>query len=168
MRNKYCLSLCSPQRSDSEGTVQLDGEGYAAVGRPTRWNPNVSTITFKFRTFSSEALLMYLATEDMVRSVCDCMSVTYVYIYTVYTDISLWFFCLQKDFLSLELSEGKVKVNFDLGSGVGSAISTNRHNDGSWKSITMARNKKQSTSETTQQSWRSWSEIRVGVKMFCW
>lgn len=168
MRNKYCLSLCSPQRSDSEGTVQLDGEGYAAVGRPTRWNPNVSTITFKFRTFSSEALLMYLATEDMVRSVCDCMSVTYVYIYTVYTDISLWFFCLQKDFLSLELSEGKVKVNFDLGSGVGSAISTNRHNDGSWKSITMARNKKQSTSETTQQSWRSWSEISVGVKMFCW
>lgn len=73
MRNKYCLSLCSPQRSDSEGTVQLDGEGYAAVGRPTRWNPNVSTITFKFRTFSSEALLMYLATEDMVRSVCDCI-----------------------------------------------------------------------------------------------
>uniref|UniRef100_A0A3P8V0J9 Laminin subunit alpha 2 n=1 Tax=Cynoglossus semilaevis TaxID=244447 RepID=A0A3P8V0J9_CYNSE len=107
--------VVSPQRSDSEGTVQLDGEGYAAVGRPTRWNPNVSTITFKFRTFSSEALLMYLATEDM------------------------------KDFLSLELSEGKVKVNFDLGSGVGSAISTNRHNDGSWKSITMARNKKQTT-----------------------
>uniref|UniRef100_A0A8C9XYE7 Laminin subunit alpha-2 n=1 Tax=Sander lucioperca TaxID=283035 RepID=A0A8C9XYE7_SANLU len=97
------------------GTVQLDGEGYAAVGRPTRWNPNVSTVTFKFRTFSSESLLMYLATEDM------------------------------KDFMSLELSEGKVKVNFDLGSGVGSAISANRHNDGQWKSITMSRNKKQAT-----------------------
>lgn len=60
-----CL-LVSPQRSDGEGTVHLDGEGYAAVGRPTRWNPNVSTMAFKFRTFSSEALLMYLATEDMV------------------------------------------------------------------------------------------------------
>uniref|UniRef100_A0A8C9XXG1 Laminin subunit alpha-2 n=1 Tax=Sander lucioperca TaxID=283035 RepID=A0A8C9XXG1_SANLU len=101
------------------GTVQLDGEGYAAVGRPTRWNPNVSTVTFKFRTFSSESLLMYLATEDM------------------------------KDFMSLELSEGKVKVNFDLGSGVGSAISANRHNDGQWKSITMSRNKKQGMSEVT-------------------
>uniref|UniRef100_A0A673CW12 Basement membrane-specific heparan sulfate proteoglycan core protein n=1 Tax=Sphaeramia orbicularis TaxID=375764 RepID=A0A673CW12_9TELE len=78
-------------RSDGEGIVQLDGEGYAAVGRPTRWNPNVSTITFKFRTFSSDALLMYL-----------------------------------KDFMSLELSEGKVKVNFDLGSGVGGAVSANR------------------------------------------
>ncbi|GAA6214860.1 laminin subunit alpha-2 isoform X1 [Lates japonicus] len=105
----------SPQRSDGEGIVQLDGEGYAAVGRPTRWNPNISTVTFKFRTFSSDALLMYLATEDM------------------------------KDFMSLELSEGKVKVNFDLGSGVGSAISANRHNDGSWKSLTMSRNKKQAT-----------------------
>ncbi|XP_058469730.1 laminin subunit alpha-2 isoform X2 [Solea solea] len=105
----------SPQSSNSEGIVQLDGEGYAAVGRPTRWNPNISTITFKFRTFSSEALLMYLATEDM------------------------------KDFMSLALTEGKVKVNFDLGSGVGSAISSIRHNDGSWKSLTMSRNKKQAT-----------------------
>uniref|UniRef100_A0A8D3CFW8 Laminin subunit alpha 2 n=1 Tax=Scophthalmus maximus TaxID=52904 RepID=A0A8D3CFW8_SCOMX len=105
--------VISPQRSDGEGIVQLDGEGYAAVGRPTRWNPNVSSVTFKFRTFSSEALLMYLATEDM------------------------------KDFMSVELSEGKVKVNFDLGSGVGSATSASRHNDGSWKSLTMSRNKKQ-------------------------
>uniref|UniRef100_A0A667YT36 Laminin G domain-containing protein n=1 Tax=Myripristis murdjan TaxID=586833 RepID=A0A667YT36_9TELE len=107
--------VVSPQRSDSEGTVQLDGEGYAAVGRPTRWNPNISTVTFKFRTFSSEALLMYLATTDM------------------------------KDFMSLELSEGKVKVTFDLGSGVGTATLPSRHNDGRWKSLTMARNKKQAT-----------------------
>lgn len=62
----FVVVVFSPQRSDGEGTVQLDGEGYAAVGRPTRWNPNVSTVTFKFRTFSSDALLMYLATEDMV------------------------------------------------------------------------------------------------------
>ncbi|XP_034018533.1 laminin subunit alpha-2 isoform X2 [Thalassophryne amazonica] len=105
--------VVSPQRSNGEGIVQLDGEGYAAVGRPTRWNPNVSTVTFKFRTFSSDALLMYLATENM------------------------------KDFMSLELSEGRIKVSFDLGSGVGSAISGSRHNDGHWKSLTMSRNKNQ-------------------------
>ncbi|XP_076023918.1 laminin subunit alpha-2 [Genypterus blacodes] len=107
--------VVSPQRSDSEGMVHLDGEGYAAVGRPTRWNPNISTVTFKFRTFSSEALLMYLATEDT------------------------------KDFMSLELSEGKVKMTFDLGSGIGTATSINRHNDGRWKSLTMSRNKKRAT-----------------------
>lgn len=49
--------------------------------------------------------------------------------------------------MSLELSEGKVKVNFDLGSGVGSASSANRHNDGRWKSLTMSRNKKQGRDE---------------------
>ena len=59
----------SPQRSDVEGTVQMDGEGYAAVVQPLRWKSDSSKITFKFRTFSTEALLMYLATKDMV-----CMS----------------------------------------------------------------------------------------------
>uniref|UniRef100_A0A8C6UKU4 Basement membrane-specific heparan sulfate proteoglycan core protein n=1 Tax=Neogobius melanostomus TaxID=47308 RepID=A0A8C6UKU4_9GOBI len=110
---KGCVS--SPHKSDGEGIVQLDGEGYGTVGRPTRWNPNMSSITFKFRTFSSDALLMYLATLDMM------------------------------DFMSLELSEGKVKLNFDLGSGVGSAISNKRLNDGRWKSLTVSRNKKQAT-----------------------
>ncbi|XP_061125977.1 laminin subunit alpha-2 isoform X2 [Syngnathus typhle] len=107
--------VVSPQASNGEGTVQLDGEGYASVARPTRWNPNVSSVTFKFRTFASDALLMYLATDDM------------------------------KDFMSLELEGGKVKMNFDLGSGAGSAISAHRQNDGHWKSLTMSRNKKQAT-----------------------
>ncbi|KAG9347470.1 hypothetical protein JZ751_005037 [Albula glossodonta] len=107
--------VVSPQPSDSEGTVQFDGEGYAAVSRPTRWKPNVSSITFKFRTFSSNSLLMYLATKDM------------------------------KDFMSAEFIDGHVKVSFDLGSGTGSTTSVKRHNDGRWKSFTMTRNEKQAT-----------------------
>lgn len=62
------LPLFSPQVADSEGTVQFDGDGYAMVSRPIRWNPNISTVMFKFRTFSSNALLMYLATDDLVRT----------------------------------------------------------------------------------------------------
>lgn len=54
--------------ADGEGTVQFDGDSYAVVSRPIRWNPNISTVMFKFRTFSSNALLMYLATEDLVRT----------------------------------------------------------------------------------------------------
>nr|XP_023652916.1 laminin subunit alpha-2 isoform X2 [Paramormyrops kingsleyae] len=107
--------VVSPQPSDSEGTVHFDGEGYAAVSRPTRWNPNVSTITFKFRTFSTNALLMYFATKDM------------------------------KDFMSVELSNGRVKVSYDLGSGPGNVSSSQRHNDGQWKSFTMARMLKQAS-----------------------
>ena len=61
------MSLFSPQVEDSEGTIQFDGEGYALVSRPIRWYPNISTVMFKFRTFSSNALLMYLATRDLVK-----------------------------------------------------------------------------------------------------
>ncbi|KAJ8355964.1 hypothetical protein SKAU_G00187580 [Synaphobranchus kaupii] len=107
--------VVSPQPADSEGTVQFDGDGYAAVSRPTRWNPNVSTVTYKFRTFSSNSLLMYLATRDM------------------------------KDFMSAELIDGHIKVSFDLGSGTGSTTSVKRHNDGRWKSFTVARLKKHAT-----------------------
>uniref|UniRef100_H3DG70 Laminin subunit alpha 2 n=1 Tax=Tetraodon nigroviridis TaxID=99883 RepID=H3DG70_TETNG len=100
--------VISPQRSDGEGTVQLDGEGYATVGRPTS---NYFILNNRFDSVNT-AVLSELG----------------------------W-----KDFMSLELSEGKVRVNFDLGSGVGSATSANRHNDGRWKSLTMSRNKKQAT-----------------------
>uniref|UniRef100_A0A4W5P1A4 Laminin G domain-containing protein n=1 Tax=Hucho hucho TaxID=62062 RepID=A0A4W5P1A4_9TELE len=64
-----------------ERPVQFDGEGYAAVNRPTRWNPNVSTVMFKFRSFSTDSMLMYFAIKDM------------------------------KDFMSAELSDGRVKVS---------------------------------------------------------
>ncbi|XP_011807050.1 PREDICTED: laminin subunit alpha-2 [Colobus angolensis palliatus] len=99
----------SPQVEDSEGTIQFDGEGYALVSRPIRWYPNISTVMFKFRTFSSSALLMYLATRDL------------------------------RDFMSVELTDGHIKVSYDLGSGMASVISNQNHNDGKWKSFTLSR-----------------------------
>uniref|UniRef100_A0A8C9T8C6 Basement membrane-specific heparan sulfate proteoglycan core protein n=1 Tax=Scleropages formosus TaxID=113540 RepID=A0A8C9T8C6_SCLFO len=104
---------CGGSNTPSEGTAQFDGEGYAAVSRPTRWNPNISTVTFKFRTFSTDALLMYFATKDL------------------------------KDFMSAELSDGRLKVSYDLGSGPAVVTSVKRYNDGRWKSFTMARMTKQ-------------------------
>ncbi|XP_037698911.1 laminin subunit alpha-2 isoform X2 [Choloepus didactylus] len=103
----------SPQVEDSEGTIQFDGEGYAMVSRPIRWYPNISTVMFKFRTFSSSALLMYLATRDL------------------------------KDFMSVELTDGHIKVSYDLGSGMASVVSNQNHNDGRWKSFTLSRIQKQ-------------------------
>ncbi|XP_010186614.1 PREDICTED: laminin subunit alpha-2-like, partial [Mesitornis unicolor] len=103
----------SPQVADSEGTVQFDGDSYAMVSRPIRWNPNISTVMLKFRTFSSNALLMYLATDDL------------------------------KDFMSVELSDGHIKVSYDLGSGTASVTSNQNHNDGKWKSFTLSRIQKQ-------------------------
>ncbi|XP_045150594.1 laminin subunit alpha-2 isoform X3 [Echinops telfairi] len=103
----------SPQVEDREGTIQFDGEGYALVSRPLRWFPNISTVMFKFRTFSSSALLMYLATRDL------------------------------KDFMSVELTDGHLKVSYDLGSGMASIVSSQNHNDGKWKAFTLSRIQKQ-------------------------
>lgn len=50
--------------------------------------------------------------------------------------------------MSAELSDGLVKVSFDLGSGTGRVLSIKRHNDGRWKSFTMARMKKQGDPHT--------------------
>lgn len=50
--------------------------------------------------------------------------------------------------MSAELSDGLVKVSFDLGSGTGTVLSIKRHNDGRWKSFTMARMKKQGDPHT--------------------
>uniref|UniRef100_A0A8C0BVD9 Laminin subunit alpha-2 n=1 Tax=Buteo japonicus TaxID=224669 RepID=A0A8C0BVD9_9AVES len=81
----------SPQVADGEGTVQFDGDSYAMVSRPIRWNPNIST----------------------------------------------------KDFMSVELSGGHIKVSYDLGSGTASVVSNQNHNDGKWKSFTLSRIQKQ-------------------------
>uniref|UniRef100_A0AAY4BZ23 Laminin subunit alpha 2 n=1 Tax=Denticeps clupeoides TaxID=299321 RepID=A0AAY4BZ23_9TELE len=64
-----------------------------------------------FRTLSTDALVMYLATKDM------------------------------KDFMSVELRSGQIKVSYDLGTGTGSITSTKRYNDGQWKSFTISRSR---------------------------
>lgn len=138
------MCVCSPQPADSETVVQFDGEGYAAVSRPIRWNPNSSTVTFKFRTFSTSAVMMYLATKDMVTHTHTHNNKNTHNTHTQPSQNSVSLsLSEQKDFMSIELSEGRVKVSYDLGSGTGSALSQKRHNDGRWKSLTMTRSKKE-------------------------
>lgn len=45
--------------------------------------------------------------------------------------------------MSVELSGGRIKVSYDLGSGTASVISSQNHNDGKWKSFTLSRIQKQ-------------------------
>lgn len=45
--------------------------------------------------------------------------------------------------MSVELTDGHVKVSYDLGSGMASVVSNQNHNDGKWKSFTLSRIQKQ-------------------------
>lgn len=49
---------------------------------------------------------------------------------------------LQRDFLSIELVEGKVHLTFELGSGPLTLTSTKVYNTGVWYKIAMNRNKR--------------------------
>uniref|UniRef100_A0A8C4MPQ1 Laminin subunit alpha-1 n=1 Tax=Equus asinus asinus TaxID=83772 RepID=A0A8C4MPQ1_EQUAS len=50
---------------------------------------------------------------------------------------------LQKDFLSIELVHGRIKVTVDLGSGPLALVTDRRYNNGTWYKIAFQRNRKQ-------------------------
>ncbi|GAB0182708.1 laminin subunit alpha-1 [Grus japonensis] len=73
----------------------------------------VTQIIIFFSTFSPNGLLLYLASNGT------------------------------RDFLSLELVDGKVRLTVDLGSGALALTTENRYNNGTWYKISFSRNKKQ-------------------------
>ncbi|EMP33411.1 Laminin subunit alpha-1 [Chelonia mydas] len=73
----------------------------------------VTQIIMFFSTFSPNGLLLYLASNGT------------------------------RDFLSLELVDGKVRLTVDLGSGPLMLKTENRYNNGTWYKISFSRNKKQ-------------------------
>lgn len=54
----------------------------------------------------------------------------------------------QRDFLSMELMEGRVRLTFDLGSGALILTSNRKYNTGVWYKITLQRNKRKGTTNT--------------------
>ncbi|XP_038603188.1 laminin subunit alpha-1 [Tachyglossus aculeatus] len=75
--------------------------------------PTVTQIIMLFSTFSPNGLLLYLASNGT------------------------------RDFLSIELVDGKVKVTVDLGSGPLALITEKHYNNGTWYKVAFQRNKKQ-------------------------
>uniref|UniRef100_U3ISC0 Laminin subunit alpha-1 n=1 Tax=Anas platyrhynchos platyrhynchos TaxID=8840 RepID=U3ISC0_ANAPP len=73
----------------------------------------VTQIIIFFSTFSPNGLLLYLTSNGT------------------------------RDFLSLELIDGKVRLTVDLGSGPLALTTENRYNNGTWYKISFSRNKKQ-------------------------
>ncbi|XP_029446888.1 laminin subunit alpha-1 [Rhinatrema bivittatum] len=73
----------------------------------------ITQIVMLISTFSPNGLLLYLASNGT------------------------------RDFLSLELVDGRVRLTLDLGSGPLTLITENRYNNGTWYKIAFQRNKKQ-------------------------
>uniref|UniRef100_A0A663M6X7 Laminin subunit alpha-1 n=1 Tax=Athene cunicularia TaxID=194338 RepID=A0A663M6X7_ATHCN len=81
----------------------------------------VTQIIIFFSTYSPNGLLLYLASNGT------------------------------RDFLSLELVDGKVRLTVDLGSGPLALTTENRYNNGTWYKISFSRNKKQGRLQTEKK-----------------
>lgn len=66
----------------------------------------------------------------------------------------LYSLSLQRDFLSIELVEGHVRLNFDLGSGVLTLTSNRKYNRNTWYKITLQRNKRKGIAATSEMGVR--------------
>uniref|UniRef100_A0A3B4U454 Laminin G domain-containing protein n=1 Tax=Seriola dumerili TaxID=41447 RepID=A0A3B4U454_SERDU len=87
-----------------------------------------TSIVLLFKTLSPGGLLLYLASNNT------------------------------RDFLSMELVEGHVRLTFDLGSGALILTSNRKYNTGVWYKITLQRNKRKGTTATNVRGggWSGW------------
>uniref|UniRef100_A0A4W5QWC9 Laminin, alpha 1 n=1 Tax=Hucho hucho TaxID=62062 RepID=A0A4W5QWC9_9TELE len=108
----------SPQTEET--SFHFDGSGYSVVEKPLR--STSTSIVMLFKTLSPNGLLLYLASNGTVRP-------------------------LLRDFLSIELVEGQVRLTFELGSGPLTLTSNKAYNTGSWYKITLQRNKRKGGSK---------------------
>ncbi|XP_010221580.1 PREDICTED: laminin subunit alpha-1, partial [Tinamus guttatus] len=92
----------------------------------------VTQIIMFFSTFSPNGLLLYLASNGT------------------------------RDYLSLELVDGKVRVTVDLGSGPLVLTTENRYNNGTWYKISFSRNKKQGILAVTDAYNLNYKETKQG------
>uniref|UniRef100_A0A1I8EZU5 Uncharacterized protein n=3 Tax=Wuchereria bancrofti TaxID=6293 RepID=A0A1I8EZU5_WUCBA len=97
----------------NEIALSFNGDGYA-VHKLGIWNPRKQTIfSLTFQTYSPDGLFIYLGKEVRIMQLLLSAALN------------------NRGFLSLELQDGRVKLSFDFGSGVGRLTSTgNNYNDG--------------------------------------
>ncbi|XP_037662104.1 laminin subunit alpha-1 isoform X2 [Choloepus didactylus] len=94
--------------------------------------PTVTQIIMLFSTFSPNGLLLYLTSNGT------------------------------KDFLSIELVHGRVKVTADLGSGPLALLTDRRYNNGTWYKIAFQRNRKQGLLAVIDAYNTSYKETKQG------
>lgn len=108
-----------------------------------------TSVVLLFKTLSPGGLLLYLASNNTVRQPDNAPklhpsnTLTPLSHFESPEHLSTTTACLlQRDFLSMELVEGRVRLTFDLGSGALILTSNRKYNTGVWYKITLQRNKR--------------------------
>ena len=95
--------------------LRFNGKGYAILSaKEVGLRPSkVIDVILKFKTYAENGLLVYM--DDGTRS---------------------------KDFLSLEMRDGMIYFQYELGSGRAKLMSMERYNDGEWHQLQASRNQR--------------------------
>lgn len=138
-----CLSSdhCSPQVEET--SFHFDGSGFSLVQKSLR--ATSTSVVLLFKTLSPGGLLLYLASNNTVSRPETPPSHCNTWSHVTPPTVCL----LQRDFLSIELVEGRVRLTFDLGSGALILTSNRKYNTGVWYKITLQRNKRKGSSTPT-------------------
>lgn len=107
--------------------VRLNGEGFVEMPMEA-WNPRKNAlISFTFKTHAKDALIFYMGKVWP-------LSPSSIFMHRRRAHLK------EPDFLSMELRQGQVFAQFNLGSGTAKLASTGRYSDGDWHAILFKRN----------------------------
>ncbi|XP_066271321.1 laminin subunit alpha-2-like [Branchiostoma lanceolatum] len=99
----------SPRERTASNTYTFLGDGFVVMPKIRSWNDRTTYLNFNFKTFAEDALIFFVADED------------------------------QGDYFAVYLKDGRVGVQFNLGSGKVEILSDDRYSTGEWTYVRVSR-----------------------------
>ncbi|XP_066271322.1 laminin subunit alpha-2-like [Branchiostoma lanceolatum] len=99
----------SPRKSTASNTYTFLRDGFVVMPKIRSWNDRNTNLNFNFKTFAEDALIFFVADED------------------------------QGDYFAVYLKDGRVGVQFNLGSGKVEILSDDRYSTGEWTYVRVSR-----------------------------
>ena len=87
--------------------------------------------------------------------------------YSIHCADSFFIIFLQRDFLSIELVDGKVRLTFELGSGPLTMTTTKVYNTGTWYKIALQRNKRKGGTTVLSKQWMNKWANELLLRFLC-
>lgn len=151
-RQSFLLFLICSAHGSLSSEVGLSGDGFLTF-KMGFWNPRKrSSLTLAFLTYAPDGLLFYVGKDvSFFSKEILQLQVNTSLIYNAFTEaqrssqnfINISFYVFKRDFMSLQLSSGLLKLSVDFGSGVASFSTENSYNDGKWHTVTLVREEKE-------------------------
>ncbi|XP_035665261.1 laminin subunit alpha-2-like [Branchiostoma floridae] len=93
----------------ASNTYTFLGDGFVVMPKIPSWNDRTTFLSFRFKTFAEDALIFFVADET------------------------------QRDYFAVYLKDGRVGVQYNLGSGKVEILSDDRHSTGVWSFVSVSR-----------------------------